>query len=460
MQTGDVDRQSQAIDEVVALIVSAESNIQRLERLLFRLNAFSDAKLQSYTSEQLDPLTIFDPAAHSLGYLYFITARCIAADAQTSQQLLDLLSHFIHVFDQAQVRLAPARFTYIAKALEVLAQHLKNASSVPMIPIRPLTEAIHRYSPQPNVLTSLHAPLAKACLLAKMYKNPLPLLKYDIERVEPTKYDITIESFLEYHYYGAMIYIGNKDFERAIHFLTLVISAPAQAISAIQLEAYKKYVLICLIHDGCIRALPKYTATAVDKVFKQRFGRYQEIIKAFDKSDIVLLEKVFNKYRDTWEADSHIGLVKQCVEALRRKKIREFTDIYITVSLRDLTAKLGYPGTTTERKVEAILVDMIAQSQISASISYVLAENQRIKMVNFHDSDETDSPNALNNLEARIFRAANINKKVADMDKSEGLNKEFQAKYMTHTSNGGQLSSMPYDEDIDLPLDEDAKMFA
>ncbi|KAG0180882.1 COP9 signalosome complex subunit 3 [Apophysomyces sp. BC1021] len=430
MQTGDVDRQSQAIDEVVALIVSAESNIQRLERLLFRLNAFSDAKLQSYTSEQLDPLTIFDPAAHSLGYLYFITARCIAADAQTSQQLLDLLSHFIHVFDQAQVRLAPARFTYIAKALEVLAQHLKNASSVPMIPIRPLTEAIHRYSPQPNVLTSLHAPLAKACLLAKMYKNPLPLLKYDIERVEPTKYDITIESFLEYHYYGAMIYIGNKDFERAIHFLTL------------------------------IRALPKYTATAVDKVFKQRFGRYQEIIKAFDKSDIVLLEKVFNKYRDTWEADSHIGLVKQCVEALRRKKIREFTDIYITVSLRDLTAKLGYPGTTTERKVEAILVDMIAQSQISASISYVLAENQRIKMVNFHDSDETDSPNALNNLEARIFRAANINKKVADMDKSEGLNKEFQAKYMTHTSNGGQLSSMPYDEDIDLPLDEDAKMFA
>ncbi|KAF7722147.1 hypothetical protein EC973_003660 [Apophysomyces ossiformis] len=448
MQAGDIEKASQGIDEVVALIVSAGPNVDQLERLLYRLKGLSDAKLQSYTSEQLDPLTIFDPALHSLGYLYFITARCIAADVQTSQQLLELLSHFIHVFDPAQVRLAPARFTYIAKALE------------PMIPIRPLTEAIRRFAPHPNILTSLHASLIKACLLAKMYKYPLSLLKHDIENVQPASYDISIESFLEYHYYGAMIYIGNKDFERAIYFLSLVISAPANVVSAIQLEAYKKYILVCSIQDGSVRALPKYTASAVVKAFQQRCGRYLEIIKAFDKSDIVQLEKVVNKHRGVWESDGHIGLVKQCVEALRRKKIREFTNVYITVSLRDLASKLGYTDATTETKVEAILVDMIARNQISASISYALVESERIKMVNFHDSDEADVPMELSNLEARIFHAARVNKQVAEMDRKEGLTREFQAKYMTHTANGVQIAAMPFDEDIDLPVDDDAKMFA
>jgi hypothetical protein len=74
-----------------------------------------------------------------------------------------------------------------------------------------------------------------------------------------------------------MIYIGNKKYGRALEFLSLVswmiqacirvlhmrahpidtliqaISAPSQAVSLIQLESFKKYVLLSLIHYGKVR---------------------------------------------------------------------------------------------------------------------------------------------------------------------------------------------------------------
>ncbi|KAL0075690.1 hypothetical protein F4703DRAFT_1329016 [Phycomyces blakesleeanus] len=83
-----------------------------------------------------------------------------------------------------------------------------------------------------------------------MYKYPLSILDSDIDHVDPTIYGVTIVDFLEYHYDASLIYIGNKQFERALDFLSIAISAPANIPSAIQFEAYKKYCLVSLIQDG------------------------------------------------------------------------------------------------------------------------------------------------------------------------------------------------------------------
>lgn len=53
-----------------------------------------------------------------------------------------------------------------------------------------------------------------------------------------------------------MIYMALKDWERALFFLEVVIAAPGISsrdgggASKIQVEAYKKWVLIGLIHQG------------------------------------------------------------------------------------------------------------------------------------------------------------------------------------------------------------------
>lgn len=100
---------------------------------------------------------------------------------------------------------------------------------------------------------------------------------------------MNIQNFLQYYYYGSIAYIGNKNYDRALDFLSIVISAPTQKkISAIQVAAYKKFVLVSLIHEGQVRALPKYTAQVVEKVCKTQSQPYLNLLKAFNETDLQL----------------------------------------------------------------------------------------------------------------------------------------------------------------------------
>lgn len=92
---------------------------------------------------------------------------------------------------------------------------------------------------------------------------------------------------MQYYYYGSIVYIANKNFERALDFLSIVISAPTQkAISAIQIAAYKKFVLVSLIYKGQVGTLPKYTAQGVEKVCKTQSQPYLNLLKAFNDTDL------------------------------------------------------------------------------------------------------------------------------------------------------------------------------
>ena len=56
---------------------------------------------------------------------------------------------------------------------------------------------------------------------------------------------------LLYFLYGAMIYMGLKKWKRALFFLEIVIMSPvASNISKIQVDAYKKWVLVSLLYKG------------------------------------------------------------------------------------------------------------------------------------------------------------------------------------------------------------------
>lgn len=53
-----------------------------------------------------------------------------------------------------------------------------------------------------------------------------------------------------------MCYIGLKDWDRAKLFLEVVIMSPTQNIvSKIQVDAYKKWVLVSLLRDGKVSIL-------------------------------------------------------------------------------------------------------------------------------------------------------------------------------------------------------------
>ncbi|KAL1935032.1 hypothetical protein VTP01DRAFT_4172 [Rhizomucor pusillus] len=440
-------------DELVSYITSTNALDTTLSK---RLAVQPNSLFQSYTSEGLDPLTILDPQQHSLGYLYFLSARCLAVrDPSACQFHAQTFTHFLSVCDINQLLKYPNRLHLIPRALEHLSKVLRNA----LLPIRPLNIAISRFSNETHVFTAMHAPLIKSCLLAKHYRAALHILNSDIETIEPDRYGFSIQDILAYYYYGAMIYIGNKYYERAIEFLTLTISAPSQAISMIQLEAYKKYILVCIIQDGKLRSLPKYTSSLIEKGLKMKFPAYFDIAEASEKG-FGEFKAVIDKYSENLESDSNMGLAKQCVQALLRQKIKLLANVYSTVSLAEI-AEMFAEHRLSESDIESMLLDMIGKDQVKAEISNVSDEQGHlVKMINFAESDIDETSDTVQMLERRITDASAMGKKLAVMDKLEALNPEFQSKYMMLSSHGGQLGMLAYEEDIDFPSSEDSKAFA
>lgn len=117
----------------------------------------------------------------------------------------------------------------------------------------------------------------RLCLRSRSYLSALPILEKDIcrfstttnlksiKRPETATCDETLgnsavhgllrrssyRDYLEYFLYGSMIYMGLKNFERAIHLLQVVISAPTRnSVSMIMVEAYKKWVLANILETG------------------------------------------------------------------------------------------------------------------------------------------------------------------------------------------------------------------
>jgi hypothetical protein len=60
-----------SVDELLASI-SASNNDTNWSDVVKKLDTLKEAQLVSYTSEQLDPVSVLNPVNHSVAYLYFM----------------------------------------------------------------------------------------------------------------------------------------------------------------------------------------------------------------------------------------------------------------------------------------------------------------------------------------------------------------------------------------------------
>lgn len=73
-------------------------------------------------------------------------------------------------------------------------------------------------------------------------------------------------------------------------------------MSAIQVAAYKKFILISLIDQGCLKALPKYTAQGVEKICKAQSPAYFKLFKAFDDTNLQLFNDIASSSSGVFES--------------------------------------------------------------------------------------------------------------------------------------------------------------
>ncbi|GLC41581.1 hypothetical protein PLESTB_000699900 [Pleodorina starrii] len=362
------------MEALVAQVV-ALSNPNDLSQLLSTLKG-SDAVFTQNYQHIAAALQALDPAQHSLGFAFFLHHLAKGNLHVPDVGFIDNASRFFMACDSpqaaAQIRLAPDIFYSAARKLK---EHVL-ASNCPRRGVLPLRSAVRALQPRPEVLTPLHGDLFQLCLLSRCYNAACCVLDDDILDVAPQQTGCIPTDLFLYCYYGGMLCIGRKQYPRALELLLQAVTAPAVAGNAIVAAAYKKYVLVCLIHAGGLLHLPKYTSSCVRHVIDSEARPYNELASAYASRNADRLRRVADQHTATFAADNNLGLVRQVVASLAVRSIQRLTQTFLTLSLTDIAAHAGLPGA---EEAEARILRMVAAGQIHAKI------DGRTGMVRFAD---------------------------------------------------------------------------
>ncbi|KAJ3281628.1 hypothetical protein HK104_011358, partial [Borealophlyctis nickersoniae] len=417
------------IDGFVQGVLNAGDNYDKLTgKVVPLIKGTPTGNFTGILSDGRDPLQVLQADQHSLGYLAILVAR-MSVETANPAVLLPFAMTFAERFSPGQVSLLPFLMTQFGNLVGKLAERGPTLLSA----VRPLVVACRRWSVGAGSgvhLTSLHSIATKYCLLAKHPRAALQILEQDIAEIEPRGYDLRYQEFLLYHYYGGMIYTGRKQFERALDFFSLCVSAPASVVSAIQVEAYRKYVLVSLLVDGKVRPLPKYTSAPVTRSFRSFCAPYQEFAQAYESLNVIRVQTEYGKHSDAFNKHRNLGLARQCLEALVRRNIQQLTQTYLTLSLADIAKTVGLDSAA---EAERHLLRMIDEGQIYATIGH-----REGGMVSFHDApDRFDDTATMNRMNAEIKKAGEVAGRVTAMDRQIGLAKAYLSKMMQAERGGG-----------------------
>ncbi|KAK9767822.1 hypothetical protein K7432_002051 [Basidiobolus ranarum] len=406
-------------DEIYNAIL-AHTSIESIKDKLFPLLTSTPGNLFAQPlSDNQDPLELLNPIEHSLGYLYFLTARCYQENVNLSLLYSHVLN-FLEQFDKRQIIHGLKRFYQLAPILI----KFSSSSGKPILATRPLLLAIKKIVPE-GTLTPLHPILIKECLLGKLYTDALAILDVNITEVDPKVTHIKVQDHLLYHYYGAMIYIGLKQFSRAAEFLELVIATPSVGTSAIQVEAYKKHVLVSLLLEGQLINLPKYTAPCVIQAIKVLCAPYLDLAAAYSSLNVSRVKAELMIHESSFIKDRNYGLVSQCLDALYRRNILQLTRTYLTLSMEDIAKTVGFEGPTATQEAEKYVLQMIESGDIFASIRY----RPEGSMVSFEDNPDChNTSETLNALNQKLQLASEIGKRVSKIEQDIACSKEYLSK--------------------------------
>lgn len=193
-----------------------------------------------------------------------------------------------------------------------------------------IANAMLRLDPSAGTLTSTHRTFLQACLDTHAYHPASIILEKDIHSIGPKSPNLAdgqfycsvhslsnsfisqksgfteklqIHDVLEYYLLGAIVYIGLRNWTRAIFYLEHVLTAPSNnAANGSMLEAYKKWVLVSLLAAGRVSRpkinskltwiwrrlfklsnLPKAASSGSMKILKAAARPYESFADAFGK---------------------------------------------------------------------------------------------------------------------------------------------------------------------------------
>jgi len=295
--------------------------------------------------------------------------------------------------------------------------------------MRFMYEGMKRFRPLKDCLTPLHADYLALSLKSLSFKQSIELLNETIYDIDISNTGMTPRDLLLYYYYGGMIYTAMKQFKKAHIFFENALCVPAFALNAIMVESFKKFVLLSLLAHGRNVGLPKNAANIVHRHMKVYCQAYLDFSSAHDSHDVDKLVAVSIQFKEVFTKDRNFGLIKQCIESLKKGNIERLTETYLTLSLVDITKAANLSSIQDSEK---ILLQMIENKQINAVV------NQKNKMVSFNEEkEEFESPETYQNLDERIANSISLCDRLKRIDndlgsstlyiaRSSGLREDFE----------------------------------
>lgn len=339
-------------------------------------------------------------------------ARLVAsANIEFGDSTVQEIASFFQEFDPRS--LDEAETNYLRELLEIIS---KKAPSTAALGI--YHTALQRYPP--NTLTPIHHYIVRQCCISRTYDAAVPLLAHFIHHIPRGTY-LTYHDHLLYHFYGAICLTALSHYAKALSCLKMVLSAGGRNTSRIQLEAYRKYLLISLIHTGKPAIMPKTLGLSTLRSIEILAAPYLEFQGAYLSNDTEL-HQIVEKYSAQYKQDGNHGLVKSALASLAIHRIIELRKIFISISMKDIGERIGL----AEEAVEKTLITMINTEKIHATIG----DDRYVSFPALELDEEQD----LANIQAQYQEASMLSKRMRGLQRSLELEPDYVAKFLQNDS--------------------------
>ena len=301
----------------------------------------------------------------------------------------------LNEFDPVQVRYAGLLFRKITEIVVTGAEQTGNV--IPAIQL--LYTVILRLDPSSSTLTSTHFSYIHLCLATKMFSEGAAILDKHIYHIPQTVDKATAQrsyqylcsdhessavyltpsigltnrleyrDYLEYYLYGGMIYMGLRDWEKALFFFEVVLVAPtANTASMIMVEAYKKWLLVGLLINGKAPPPPKAANPSAMKTIKAIAKPYECLVEGFKSKSLVRLQWEIREGQDFWRQDCNYGLVFEVLEAFRKFSVLQLGETFEAISVAEIARRTS-PDPNDLSETISYISDLIARGGLSATLS-------------------------------------------------------------------------------------------
>ncbi|KAI5450281.1 hypothetical protein NCC49_003192 [Naganishia albida] len=281
--------------------------------------------------------------------------------------LLHLLDTTVRTLQPEPTHVPAISAKLVQLAHEVLSFGKYHSSVDRVLPL--LWNLLTMARPTAGCLTGVHVVFLEACLITRNLQYGMSLVEVPITDVTscPLKY----MDYLGYHYLAGMLCIGLKQWTQAKEMLQTAVSMPGSSVSAVQIAAHKKLVLVNLILTGKETNYAKFVNQQAITAFGTFAAEYADFAKAYAAMDQQKLTE-FLTNADVFRRDQNYGLLLAAYEAIPARKVIKLTETYVKMDMGSLARRVSEGAFTTVEADEAerLVVQLVTQKSLFARITH------------------------------------------------------------------------------------------